>query len=215
MLLQYHGQLEMQEAIRNAFMHNFQTMMGAHVETVNPLLILHVHRNSIVQDAISQVKTKERKKEFESISRFQLDKYKDDDFKKPLQVYFHNEEGLDAGGIRKEFFLLLTKEILNPKYGMFSKTLPIELQHTCFSFRLAVYQETNTIWFSDYYEEDEEPMYKLIGVKTFLYSRIVKNIFIFRLFALWLYIISQSLTFHFLLHSIKNYSINRKLISMI
>ncbi|CAF4444688.1 unnamed protein product, partial [Adineta steineri] len=31
LLLQYHGQLEMQEAIRNAFMHNFQTMMGAHV----------------------------------------------------------------------------------------------------------------------------------------------------------------------------------------
>jgi len=54
-LLQYHGQLEMQEAIRNAFMHNFQTMMGAHVETVNPLLILHVHRNTIVQDTISQV----------------------------------------------------------------------------------------------------------------------------------------------------------------
>jgi hypothetical protein len=45
----------MQEAIRNAFMHNFQTMMGAHVETVNPLLILHVHRDSIVQDTISQV----------------------------------------------------------------------------------------------------------------------------------------------------------------
>lgn len=46
----------MQEAIRNAFMHNFQTMMGAHVETVNPLLVLHVHRNSIVRDAIAQVR---------------------------------------------------------------------------------------------------------------------------------------------------------------
>ena len=45
----------MQEAIRNAFMHNFQTMMGAHVETVNPLLVVHVHRTSIVQDTISQV----------------------------------------------------------------------------------------------------------------------------------------------------------------
>ena len=48
----------MQEAIRNAFMHNFQTMMGAHVETVNPLLVLHVHRNSIVQDTIAQVRLK-------------------------------------------------------------------------------------------------------------------------------------------------------------
>lgn len=55
-LLQYHGQLEMQEAIRNAFMHNFQMMMGAHVETVNPLLVLHVHRNSIVHDTIAQVR---------------------------------------------------------------------------------------------------------------------------------------------------------------
>lgn len=58
-LLQYHGQLEMQEAIRNAFMHNFQTMMGARVETVNPLLMLHVHRNTIVQDTIAQVNCKE------------------------------------------------------------------------------------------------------------------------------------------------------------
>jgi hypothetical protein len=109
----------MQEAIRNAFMHNFQTMMGAHVETVNPLLILHVHRDSIVQDTISQVIFNTKKNVFCNF-HFQLDKYKDDDFKKPLQVYFHNEEGLDAGGIRKEFFLLLTKEILNPKFGMFS-----------------------------------------------------------------------------------------------
>ena len=54
-LLQYHGQLEMQEAIRNAFIHNFQTMMGAHVDTVNPLLMLHVNRGTIVQDTISQV----------------------------------------------------------------------------------------------------------------------------------------------------------------
>ena len=59
---------------------------------------------------------------------FQLDKYSDEEFKKPLQVYFHNEEGLDAGGIRKEFFLLLTKEILNPQYGMFSKLNSIRKQ---------------------------------------------------------------------------------------
>ena len=45
----------MQEAIRNAFIHNFQTMMGARVETVNPLLMLHVNRGTIVQDTISQV----------------------------------------------------------------------------------------------------------------------------------------------------------------
>lgn len=45
----------MQDAIRSAFMHNFQSMMGAHVETVNPLLVLHVNRNTIVEDTIKQV----------------------------------------------------------------------------------------------------------------------------------------------------------------
>jgi len=32
-------------------------------------------------------------------------------------------------------------------------------------FFIAVYQETNTIWFSDFYDEEEEAMYKLIGVR--------------------------------------------------
>ncbi len=54
-LLQYHAQLEMKDAIQNAFMHNFQTMMDARIEPVNPLLVLHINRNSIVQDTINQV----------------------------------------------------------------------------------------------------------------------------------------------------------------
>ena len=41
-----------------------------------------------------------------------------------------NEEAQDEGGVTKEFFLLLMKEILNPDYGMFQE-----------------YDETNTIWF--------------------------------------------------------------------
>ncbi len=31
---------------------------------------------------------------------------------------------------------------------------------------LAVHNETNTIWFSDFYDEEEEAMYKLIGVSS-------------------------------------------------
>lgn len=56
MLLQYHAQLEMTEAIQNAFIHNFQTLMNSRVEPVNPLLVLHINRKSIVQDTINQVK---------------------------------------------------------------------------------------------------------------------------------------------------------------
>lgn len=58
---------------------------------------------------------------------------------------FENEEAEDAGGVTKEFFLLLSKEILDPKYGMFRQ-----------------YEETGTIWFSEDSFEDEI-MYYLIG----------------------------------------------------
>jgi len=52
--------------------------------------------------------------------------------KKPLKVIFDGEEAVDAGGVTKEFFLLLLKELLNPIYGMFT-----------------YYQDSNLLWFSD------------------------------------------------------------------
>ena len=79
-------------------------------------------------------------------------------------MFFQNEEGLDAGGIRKEFFLLLTKAILNPQYGMFSKF--VHTKSLIFLLLLVFYDETNTIWFSEHAPE-EETMYKLIGVSHY------------------------------------------------
>ncbi len=46
-----------------------------------------------------------------------------------FQIKFRGEEAEDAGGVTKEFFLLLIREILDPKFGMFK-----------------VYEETQTIW---------------------------------------------------------------------
>ena len=39
---------------------------------------------------------------------------------------------MDAGGVTKEFFLLLLKELMDPVYGMFTS-----------------YKESNLLWFSD------------------------------------------------------------------
>lgn len=50
----------------------------------------------------------------------------------PWQVIFVGEEAVDAGGVRKEFFLLIMKELLDPKYGMFR-----------------YYEESRLIWFSN------------------------------------------------------------------
>uniref|UniRef100_A0A3Q2P0V4 HECT and RLD domain containing E3 ubiquitin protein ligase 3 n=1 Tax=Fundulus heteroclitus TaxID=8078 RepID=A0A3Q2P0V4_FUNHE len=49
-----------------------------------------------------------------------------------LQVIFDGEEAVDAGGVTKEFFLLLLKELLDPVYGMFTH-----------------YKDSNLLWFSD------------------------------------------------------------------
>ena len=40
------------------------------------------------------------------------------DLFKPLRVHFIGEDGIDAGGVKKEFFQLLVTELLNPDYGM-------------------------------------------------------------------------------------------------
>lgn len=49
-----------------------------------------------------------------------------------MQVIFDGEEAVDAGGVTKEFFLLLLKELMDPIYGMFTQ-----------------YSESNLLWFSD------------------------------------------------------------------
>jgi len=39
-----------------------------------------------------------------------------------LQITFRNEEGVDAGGLSREFFGILAKEMFNPNYALFTST---------------------------------------------------------------------------------------------
>ena len=41
------------------------------------------------------------------------------DLKKKLHIKFRNEDGLDYGGIAREWLYLLSHEMLNPYYGLF------------------------------------------------------------------------------------------------
>jgi len=43
-----------------------------------------------------------------------------EDLKKPLKVKFANEEGVDEGGVAKEYFRLLSEQLFSPDFGMFS-----------------------------------------------------------------------------------------------
>lgn len=42
-----------------------------------------------------------------------------EDIKKGLKIVFKGEEGVDVGGLRKEWFLLLVREVFGRDYGMF------------------------------------------------------------------------------------------------
>lgn len=68
-------------------------------------LQLKVRRDNLIMDTLRQIQ--------EYKSRPYL-------LKKPLKVTFAGEEGYDAGGVKKELFLLLMKELLSPDYGMFT-----------------------------------------------------------------------------------------------
>jgi len=75
-------------------------IMGGGV--IMPYLTLLVDRSNLLQSAMTHI---------ENVSDY--------DLKKPLKVVFMNEEGLDEGGVRKEFFQLLLRELLDPRFGLF------------------------------------------------------------------------------------------------
>ena len=52
-----------------------------------------------------------------------------DDLKKQLYVEFEGEQGIDEGGVSKEFFQLIVEEIFNPDFGGFSYDCTLHVWH--------------------------------------------------------------------------------------
>lgn len=97
-----------------------------------PYLKLKVRRERIIDDALV---------ELEMVAMGSPK-----DFKKQLVVEFVGEQGIDEGGVSKEFFQLVVEEIFNPDFGMFT------------------YQEdTKTVWFNSSPFENEA-QFTLIGI---------------------------------------------------
>uniref|UniRef100_A0A8C5ECY0 HECT domain-containing protein n=1 Tax=Gouania willdenowi TaxID=441366 RepID=A0A8C5ECY0_GOUWI len=115
-MLQTDAELQMQMAVSGANLHNVFMLLTLEPQLArNPYLVLHVRRSHLVSDTLREIAV-----------------YSDVDLKKPLKVIFDGEEAVDAGGVTKEFFLLLLKELMDPVYGMFTS-----------------YKESNLLWFSD------------------------------------------------------------------
>lgn len=65
-------------------------------------LMITVRRNHILGDSLQKLMNQGK------------------NLRKPLKITFEGEAGVDAGGVKKEFFTLLVKELFNPNYAMFT-----------------------------------------------------------------------------------------------
>jgi len=99
--LYYDNRIRMYSERRN----NLVLSMMAGAFASNPYLKLQVRRDHIVEDALVEL-------EVVVLENPQ-------DLKKQLMVEFDAEQGIDEGGLSKEFFQLIVEEIFNPDYGMF------------------------------------------------------------------------------------------------
>jgi len=90
--------IQMQQEFRSSIMSSL--FSGAH--EASPYLVLEVRRSEIIPDTLQRVS---------SLSG--------STFKRPLKVKFVGEEGVDAGGVAKEFFQVITRALFDPSYGMF------------------------------------------------------------------------------------------------
>lgn len=101
-ILEHDAKRQMHNKARDAF---FDSIMSR--RNVEQYLTLNVRRDCLVEDSLKGVS--------------EVMGGGGEDIKKGLRINFQGEEGVDAGGLRKEWFLLLVREVFNPDHGMFYK----------------------------------------------------------------------------------------------
>jgi E3 ubiquitin-protein ligase HECTD2 len=99
-ILEHDARKQMETKARDAF---FDSIMTNRV--VQQFLVLSIRRECLVDDSLKAVSV--------------VIGGGGEDIKKGLKINFKGEEGVDAGGLRKEWFLLLVREVFNPDHGMF------------------------------------------------------------------------------------------------
>lgn len=122
----------------------YQTLMDG--MPANPYLKLRIRRDHIIDDSLVEL-------EMVALEN-------PGDLKKQLVVEFEGEQGIDEGGVSKEFFQLIVEQIFNPDYAMF-----------------ILNEETQTYWFNpSSFESDAQ--FTLVGIIVGLaiYNTIILDI---------------------------------------
>eukprot|EP00986_Skeletonema_menzelii_P005715 scaffold2117_cov141-Skeletonema_menzelii.AAC.10 len=96
-------QMESQLSQYKAMIGDLQLSESTMNITVEPFFNLEIERDSLVEQTLECIKQADPK-----------------DIRKRLKVSFKGEEGLDAGGVTKEFFQLLSEELFDINSGLWS-----------------------------------------------------------------------------------------------
>ena len=97
-ILEHDARRQMEVKAREAFFDSIMTH-----RTVNQYLVLKIRRECLVEDSLKGVS--------------EVVGAGGEEIKKGLRIEFTGEEGVDAGGLRKEWFLLLVRDVFNPEHG--------------------------------------------------------------------------------------------------
>ena len=98
------------------------------VSAKDVFLTINIRRNNLIEDALNELSKNDIK------------------LQNPIKVRFIGEQGVDEGGVRKEFFLLFIRQIFDPNYGMFNYN-----------------QKTRLYWFN-HFTFEPKIKYELIGI---------------------------------------------------
>ena len=109
-ILEHDARRQMENKAREAF---FDSILSR--KAVSQFLVLKVRRECLVEDSLRGVS--------------EVVGAGGEEIKKGLRIDFVSEEGVDAGGLRKEWFLLLVREIFDPHHGLFVYD---EDSHSCY-----------------------------------------------------------------------------------
>ncbi|KAI9655087.1 MAG: putative E3 ubiquitin-protein ligase [Bathelium mastoideum] len=127
-ILEHDARRQMEIKAREAFFNAIMTESNS----VGHYFILKVRRDCLVEDSLQQISAAVGSS--------------DNEVKKGLRVQFVGEEGVDVGGLRKEWFLMLVREIFDPNHGLF------------------VYDDDSKFCYFNPYSFETSAQYFLVGV---------------------------------------------------
>jgi len=117
-------------------------------KTLEQYLVLKVRRDCLVEDSLRSIS--------------QVVGAGQEEIKKGLRIQFVDEEGVDAGGLRKEWFLLLVREIFDPSQGTIYSVILLKPWLRCILGMFIYDEDSRLCYFNPHSFENSETFF-LVG----------------------------------------------------